>query len=63
MTENLQKENQALQARVAEKEKTRMIPLNWALYGVLGSFVFGFIGGIAWFDYRSRKRHGGYRIY
>ena len=59
----LREEHAELQERLAEKEKTRMIPLNWSLYAVLGSLVLGFIGGIAWFDYRSRKRHGGYRIY
>ena len=62
-TAQLRAEHAEMQERLARQEKTRMIPLNWSLFGVLGSLVLGFIGGIAWFDYRSRKRHGGYRIY
>ncbi len=62
-TARLRKEHAVLQERLAEKEEVRLIPLTWSLYAVLGSLVLGFIGGIAWFDYRSRKRHGGYRIY
>ncbi len=62
-TSRLRAEHAELQERLAAQEKTRMIPLTWSLYGILGSLVLGFIGGIAWFDYRSRKRHGGYRIY
>ncbi len=62
-TSQLRAEHAELKERLAVQEKTRMIPLTWSLYGILGSLVLGFIGGIAWFDYRSRKRHGGYRIY
>ena len=39
------------------------IPLRWGLAATGLTLVLGFILGLSWFDYRSRKRHGGYRIY
>ena len=39
------------------------IPVLWVL-GALGvALVAGFAGGLAWVDYMSRRRHGGFRIY
>lgn len=39
------------------------MPLTWVA-GALGvSLVAGFLGGLWWLDYRSRRRHGGFRIY
>jgi len=39
------------------------IPVTWVL-GALGvALVAGFAGGLAWVDYMSRRRHGGFRIY
>jgi SH3 domain protein len=39
------------------------IPVKWGLIGCGIALLLGSAGGIALFDYRSRKRHGGYRIY
>jgi SH3 domain protein len=39
------------------------VPILWVL-GALGvTLVAGFAGGLAWVDYASRRRHGGFRIY
>lgn len=39
------------------------LPVTW-VGGALGVCLFaGFVGGSWWLDYRSRKRHGGMRIY
>ncbi len=39
------------------------IPMPWVL-GALGVMLLaGFAAGIAWVDYMSRRRHGGFRIY
>lgn len=39
------------------------LPMTW-VGGALAVCLFaGFIGGMWWIDYRSRKRHGGLRIY
>ncbi len=57
----LERENQECLARVSVQANS--IPLNWALAGVLGSLFLGLIAGIAFFDYRSRRRHGGFRVY
>ena len=39
------------------------VPLKW-VGGVIGvCLIVGFLGGLWWVDHRSRKRHGGIRIY
>lgn len=39
------------------------LPISW-VGGALGACLFaGFVGGMWWLDYRSRRRHGGLRIY
>lgn len=39
------------------------LPLTWVA-GALGvCLLAGFLGGLWWLDYRSRRRHGGFRIY
>jgi SH3 domain protein len=39
------------------------LPVSWVL-GATGVCLFaGFLAGLWWLDYRSRKRHGGFRIY
>lgn len=39
------------------------LPMSW-VGGALAVCLFaGFIGGMWWLDYRSRRRHGGLRIY
>ncbi len=60
-TENgrLEEANQAFQRRFA----TPAVPLSWTLGGALFSLLAGFALGLWWVDYRSRRRHGGIRVY
>lgn len=39
------------------------LPLSWVGGAVVACLLAGFLGGLWWTDYRSRKRHGGIRIY
>jgi SH3 domain protein len=39
------------------------VPLSWLLAGVALAFMLGAFAAWRWFDYRSRRRHGGFRIY
>ncbi|NNC66016.1 MAG: TIGR04211 family SH3 domain-containing protein [Gammaproteobacteria bacterium] len=39
------------------------IPISWVLGALVIALVAGFAGGLAWVDYTSRRRHGGFRIY
>lgn len=39
------------------------LPITWVGGALAASLFAGFIGGMAWLDYRSRRRHGGLRIY
>ena len=39
------------------------LPLSWVLAATLVCLIVGLLGGLWWSDYRSRKRHGGIRIY
>lgn len=39
------------------------LPFRWVAGAMTVSVVGGFLFGLWWFDYRSRKRHGGIRIY
>lgn len=51
--------------RFAERQASYQysLPLSW-VGGALGvSLLAGFLGGLWWLDYRSRRRHGGFRIY
>jgi SH3 domain protein len=59
--DRIQQENEAL--RNSQGQLFSAIPLNWGLIAVGISFLLGLIAGIVLFDYRSRRRHGGYRIY
>ncbi|MEL6870295.1 MAG: TIGR04211 family SH3 domain-containing protein [Pseudomonadota bacterium] len=52
---------------VAYEQKMRgfgfSLPWPIALGGILVALILGFAGGYWWLDSRSRKRHGGFRIY
>ena len=39
------------------------LPFNWVAGAVIACLIGGFLAGLWWVDYRSRKRHGGIRIY
>lgn len=58
----LEQENESLRQQSAETEQL-MIPASWSLIASFVALLLGIAGGIILFDYRSRKRHGGYRIY
>ncbi|MCP4300932.1 MAG: TIGR04211 family SH3 domain-containing protein [Gammaproteobacteria bacterium] len=46
------------------KEKYKgSLPLNWVAAAIGVCLIGGFLGGLWWVDSRSRKRHGGIRIY
>lgn len=57
----------AVAANEAYERKMRLygLSLPWpiALGSVLVALMLGFVGGFWWIDSRSRKRHGGFRIY
>ncbi|MEN0044980.1 MAG: TIGR04211 family SH3 domain-containing protein [Pseudomonadota bacterium] len=55
----------AANADYERKMRVYGLALPWplALGAVLVSLVLGFVGGFWWIDSRSRKRHGGFRIY
>ncbi len=39
------------------------LPLPWVTGAMVVCLIAGILGGIWWIDYRSRKRHGGIRVY
>jgi SH3 domain protein len=39
------------------------LPVSWVLGATGLCLIAGFLAGFWWLDYRSRKRHGGFRIY
>lgn len=57
----LKEENAALRARLSGDEP--QIPLSWGAIASAVTLLLGLVVGIALFDYLSRRRHGGYRIY
>ena len=58
----LEQENQNLRQQPAAADQLT-IPASWSLIASAIALLLGIAGGITLFDYRSRKRHGGYRIY
>jgi SH3 domain protein len=58
----LQQEVRRLRVQLGKTDEIRL-PLRWGLIGSGLALLLGFIGGIALFDWMSRRRHGGYRIY
>lgn len=57
----LQAENAAIQGM---KERYRgSVPLRWVGGAIGVCLIAGFLIGLWWVDHRSRKRHGGIRIY
>jgi chromosome segregation ATPase len=57
----LQQSNDDLGARQARYKYS--LPVTWVSGSLLVCLLAGFLGGLWWTDYRSRKRHGGIRIY
>lgn len=49
---------------VSRQEQYRYsLPVSWVIGATSVCLIAGFLGGLWWLDYRSRKRHGGFRIY
>jgi SH3 domain protein len=59
--DRVQQENESLRARYGLFHQA--IPLKWVLIAAGITFLLGIVAGMALFDYRSRRRHGGIRIY
>lgn len=57
----LQEENASIQG-MKERYKGSM-PLRWVGGATLLCLILGLLAGLWWADHRSRKRHGGIRIY
>lgn len=59
--EALQQENASIQGL---KDQYRgSVPITWVGGAIALCLIIGFVAGLRWVDYRSRKRHGGIRIY
>jgi SH3 domain protein len=58
---NLQEDNDSLRRRQAQYKFS--MPLQWVAGATGVCLLGGFLLGLWWVDYRSRKRHGGIRIY
>lgn len=56
---SLQQENEDFQKRFSIPS----VPITWTLGGALFTLLAGFLLGLLWVDHRSRKRHGGIRVY
>lgn len=54
-------ENAALVSRQSQYKYS--VPITWMGGALAVMLLAGFLGGLWWTDYRSRKRHGGIRIY
>ena len=59
--QRLQEENETFKDRLASYRGS--MPLTWVGLAVVVSLVGGFLSGLWWLDYLSRRRHGGFRIY
>ncbi len=63
----LKEENSTLVQRIQSLEKTLpsswSISWQWSLGLVAASLLAGLLAGFALFDWSSRRRHGGYRVY
>ncbi len=57
----LQEENATLRRRQSQYKYS--LPITWVGAALAVILLAGFLGGLWWTDYRSRKRHGGIRIY
>ena len=57
----LASENDSLRHRQSQYKYS--VPITWVGGALAVILLAGFLGGLWWTDYRSRKRHGGIRIY
>jgi SH3 domain protein len=61
LIKSLSQEIVTLKSKVKPSEES--LPLHWVLYALPVVLILGVILGFYLFDWRSRRRHGGYRIY
>jgi len=57
----LGEQNESLRGRQAQYKNS--MPLQWVGGAVVACLAGGFLLGLWWVDHRSRRRHGGIRIY
>ncbi|HEX6260689.1 MAG TPA: TIGR04211 family SH3 domain-containing protein [Woeseiaceae bacterium] len=57
----LQQQNENFLSR--QKQQAFSLPVSWVIGATSVCLIAGFLFGLWWVDYRSRKRHGGFRIY
>lgn len=57
----LQDELEGHRSRAAQFQYS--LPASWVAGAIAVCLIAGFVGGLRWVDHRSRKRHGGIRIY
>ncbi len=60
-TAELSEENSGLRSRQSQYKHS--MPMQWVTGAVGACLVGGFLLGLWWVDHRSRRRHGGIRIY
>lgn len=56
-------ELEAQNGAYASRQQQYMLPVSWVAGATGICLVAGFLAGLWWLDHRSRKRHGGFRIY
>jgi SH3 domain protein len=59
--EELEQENESFRKRAERYQYS--LPVNWVGGAIALCLIVGFLTGLWWVDHRSRKRHGGIRIY
>ena len=59
--EELVKENAAFAKRMDAFRGS--VPLTWVGIALVVALVAGFLAGLWWLDFQSRRRHGGFRVY
>lgn len=59
--QELSEQNESYAERYSQYKYS--LPFKWVGGALLVCLLAGFLGGLWWTDYRSRKRHGGIRIY
>lgn len=57
----LEEQNETLVSRQGQYKYS--VPISWVGGALAVILLAGFLAGLWWTDYRSRKRHGGIRIY
>ena len=59
--DDLEEDNAQYQSRAERYQYS--LPYTWVGGAIAVCLIAGFLGGLWWVDHRSRKRHGGIRIY